>query len=165
LAVLKAGNVALPAELTTGLDGLDYHPCLALLVVLDEPSAVPPEGLATPTAAIRWMADNAKKGISPGVAAAVTIHATADFAAAHYTKSEAEVAALLLPAAQAWLRGNVVSATLHRWRFSEPKTTYGEPFVWQPGIGLGFAGDAFGGPKVEGAALSGLALARQLTGG
>jgi renalase len=165
LAVLKAGQVNLPDELAAGLAGLGYHPCLALLVVLDEPSAVPPEGLAAPTASIRWMADNTKKGISPGVAAAVTIHATPDFAEANYAKSEAEVAALLLPDAQAWFRGNVVSATLHRWRFSEPRSTYREPFVWQDDVGLGFAGDAFGGPKVEGAALSGLGLARRLTAG
>ena len=56
----------------------------------------------------------------------------------------------------------MVSTTLHRWKFSEPKTTHAERCVWLPDVALGFAGDAFGGPKVEGAALSGLALAAQV---
>lgn len=70
------------------------------------------------------------------------------------------MAALLLPEVQPWLCGSVVSTTLHRWRYSEPKTTHPEPCVWLPDLALGFAGDAFGGPKVEGAGSSGLALAR-----
>ena len=62
-----------------------------------------------------------------------------------------------------WLGAPVVSATLHRWKFSEPKTIHPERCVWLSELGLGFAGDAFGGPRVEGAALSGLALAALLS--
>jgi predicted NAD/FAD-dependent oxidoreductase len=162
LALLKAGKVNLPADVFTALAPLTYHPCLVILVVLDEVSALPVEGLAPVGGSIRWLADNTKKGISPGVAAAVTIQANPAFAAAHYEKSEAEIAALLLPEAQAWLRGRVVSTTLHRWRYSEPKATHPEPCIWRPELALGLVGDAFGGPKVEGAALSGLSLARRL---
>jgi renalase len=160
LALLKAGGVTLPVDVESDLTGLGYHPCLALLVVLNEPSAVPAEGLAPPDGSIRWLADNTKKGISPGVAAAVTLHARQEFSAAHYANSASEVAALLLPEARPWLRGQVVSATLHRWRYSEPKATHRTPCVWLPELTLGFTGDAFGGPKVEGAGSSGLALAR-----
>lgn len=162
LALLDAGGVMLPDGIRPALDRLTYHPCLALLAVLAGPSALPLEGLALTEGPVRWLADNVKKGIAHGVPAAVTIHAAPDFSAANYTTSEAEVAALLLPAVAAHLGAPVTSTTLHRWKFSEPKATHPERCVWLPELGLGFAGDAFGGPKVEGAALSGLALARAL---
>jgi len=159
LTLLKAGGIMLPAELQASLDVLTYHPCLALLVVLAGPSAVPAEGLALGTGPVRWVADNVKKGVAQDVPAALTIHAAPAFSEEHYARSEAEVAALLLPSVSPWLGAPVVSATLHRWKFSEPKVTHAERCVWLPELGLGLAGDAFGGPKVEGAALSGLALA------
>ena len=163
LTLLDAGGVALPTAPRAELDRLTYHPCLALLVVLDAPSAVPAEGFAPAAGRIRWIADNTKKGISPGVAAAVTIHGAAEFSAANYTAPEPEIAAQLLAAAREWLgAGQVVSTTLHRWKFSEPKATHPERSMWLPELGLGFAGDSFGGPKVEGAALSGLDLAARL---
>jgi predicted NAD/FAD-dependent oxidoreductase len=163
LALLDAGAVALPADTRAALDRLTYHPCLALLAVLDGPSAVPVEGVAPTEPPLRWVADNTKKGVSPGVPAAVTIHAAPEFSTAHYTAPEPEVTAALLAAARPWLgSAGVVATALHRWKFSEPKATHPERSLWLPELGLGFAGDSFGGPKVEGAALSGLDLAARL---
>jgi renalase len=162
LAVLKAGEVILPERTAKELGALQYHPCLALLVTLAGPSAVPAEGLALEDGPVRWIADNVKKGITQNAPAAVTIHASAEFAATNYGLPETEVAARLLPVVEQWLGAAVVSTTLHRWKFSEPKTTHAERCVWLPELTLGFAGDAFGGPKVEGAVLSGLALAEMV---
>lgn len=162
LAVLKAGEVTLPGSEEKALGALQYHPCLALLVTLAGPSAVPADGVALTEGPVRWIADNVKKGIAQNAPAAVTIHASAEFAQANYGMPEAEVAARLLPAVEGMLGAAVVSMTLHRWKFSEPKTTHAERCVWLPELTLGFAGDAFGGPKVEGAVLSGLALAEKV---
>ncbi len=163
LALLKAGEFTLPADVAAPLEALAYHPCLALLVTLAGPSAVPAEGVTLSEGPVRWIADNVKKGVAQPTPAAVTIHASAEFSAANYGLPEAEVAALLLPAVQSWLgEAAVVSTTLHRWKFSEPKTTHAERCVWLPELKVGFAGDAFGGPKVEGAVLSGLALAEKV---
>jgi renalase len=160
LAILDAGDVVLPAELHARLRAITYHPCLALLVVLDGSSDVPVEGVAPDSGPLRWIGDNVKKGISPQVPAAVTLHASAAFSTQHYGRPEAEVSALLLEAARPWFAGRgVVTTTLHRWKFSEPRTEFGEPCVWLPELTLGLAGDGFGGARVEGAALSGLALA------
>jgi predicted NAD/FAD-dependent oxidoreductase len=162
LALLNAGGVRLPEPLADDLAMLDYHPCLALLLVLDAPSRVPAAGTVPPRGNIRWLADNTRKGIAPGVPAALTIHTTPDFARIHYAKSEAEIAALLQPDLAPWINGGIVSATLHRWRYSEPRLTFREPSLWLPDLNLGLAGDAFGGPKVEGAVRSGLDLAARL---
>jgi predicted NAD/FAD-dependent oxidoreductase len=163
LAILKAGEFTMPEEVAPSLQALTYHPCLALLVVLAGPSAVPAEGVALNEGPVRWLADNVKKGVAQNPSGAVTVHASAEFSAAHYGLPEAEVAALLLRAVDRWLGAHVVSTTLHRWKFSEPKTTHPERCVWLPEVGLGFAGDAFGGPKVEGAVLSALALAEKVS--
>jgi renalase len=162
LGVLSAGECALPPEINASLQALTYHPCLALLVVLDGPSALPAEGLVLTEGPVRWLADNVKKGVVQSARAAVTIHASAAFSETNYGRPEAEIVSMLLSAVQERLGGGVVSTALHRWKFSEPKTTHAERSVWLADIGLGFAGDAFGGPKVEGAALSGLALAARV---
>lgn len=162
LALLDAGGATLPGALRNALNLLTYHPCLALLVTLDGPSRVPAEGLSPTFGPLRWIADNRAKGVAPAVPAAVTLHADPEFSAAHYPAPEDEVARKLLPFAEPWLGARVTSATLHRWKFSEPKATHPERSIWLPAVNLGFAGDAFGGPRVEGAALSALDLARRL---
>jgi renalase len=163
LALLQAGAVPLPAALAGEIAALDYRPCLALLLLLDGPATVPAGGVALETGPVRWLADNTAKGVSPGPGAALTVHTTAEFAAAHYTKTETEVFALLEAGLGPWLgNSRVVTTALHRWRYSEPRRTHQAPAVWLPELQLGLAGDAFGGPKVEGAVRSGLALAASM---
>jgi renalase len=163
LALLQAGGVVLKEPLAAQLAQVSYHPCLALLVVLAGPSAVPVEGVAPKSGLLRWVADNAKKGLSPEEQGAVTLLATPEFSAANYGRPEEEIRELMMPAAREWLgQAAVVSTALHRWRYSEPVGTWPEPCVWLPELALGLAGDAFGGPRVEGAALSGLALAARI---
>lgn len=165
LALLEAGSTELPAALRAELGALTYHPCLALLFGLDGPSAVPNDGVAREAGPVRWVADNAKKSGDLSGPGRVTVHASPEFSAAHYTATVEEVAAKLRPEVEALLGAAVMTTTLHRWKFSQPVKTYRERCVWLPEWGLGLAGDAFGGPKVEGAALSGLALASAVTAG
>lgn len=72
LALFDEG--ALPPDLLEELRSLRYAPCLALLVTLRGSSAVPVGGVALGGEPVRWIADNTKKGIAPGVPAAVTVH-------------------------------------------------------------------------------------------
>lgn len=161
LALLAHGGVVLPGPLAESLARLTYHPCLALLVLLDGPSTIPVEGITPASGPLRWVADNGKKGVGSSATAAVTLQANAEFSRRHYQDEEAQVAELLLPFARDWFGGaREVTVALHRWKFSEPAAQYPNPCVWLPEFNLGFAGDAFGGPKIEGAARSGLALAR-----
>ncbi len=161
LALLKAGGVHLAEETLASLGKVKYRPCLALLATLAGPSLVPPEGVALEKGPVRWLADNTKKGIAGGPAA-VTIHASPEFSEINYAASERDVAAKLVPEVAKWLGAPVLSAVVHRWKFAEPTVLFPQRCLWLPSVSLGFAGDGFGGPSVEGAALSGLTLAEKV---
>ena len=136
------------------------------MLTLAGPSAVPAGGLAPDDGGpVRWIADNTTKGVSPGVPAAVTVHFSPDFSAANYDRTDAEVLALAGPTIGKWLGSEITGTALHRWRYSEPKSRHREPCVWLPDLRLGMAGDAIGGPRVEGAATSAFALADRMAGG
>ncbi len=158
LALLAAGEFVLPEGLATALAAVRYDPCLALLVTLAGRSRMPAGGVRREAGAIRWAADNQAKGVSPNTAA-VTLHLSPDFSAAHYARTETEVLELVRAEAEEVIGAPIAAATLHRWRYSHVSAGHAEPCVWLPEARLGFAGDAFGGPRVEGAAMSGLALA------
>ena len=50
---------------------------------------------------------------------------------------------------------------VHRWRFATPTQAMGELCLWDPGLRLGACSDWCAGGRVEGAFLSGLALAEK----
>lgn len=159
LALLAAGGVHLPAEVRAALEVIRYAPCLAALAVLDGPSRVPPPGgLRLAGEPLAWLADNRLKGIS--AEPAVTLHAGPEFSRAHFDGDLAAAGRLMIEAAQRWLGAEVKELQVHRWRYALPEVLHPERClaVASPGP-LVFAGDAFGGPRVEGAVLSGLAAA------
>ncbi len=158
-AVLISSGLGLP----DGLRGADYDRTLALLAVLDRPSGVaPPGGVQLSEGVFSFVADNQQKGIS--AVPALTLHATAEWSAAHWDNDRDGTESALLDAALRWVGGaTVITSQVKRWRFATPRTTWPEPclVLGDPGSIL-FAGDAFAGPRVEGAALSGLAAGRAL---
>ena len=142
---------------------LVYDPCIALLLRTELDSRIPPPGglqLGGPD--IRWIADNTQKGISPH-APALTIHTTPAFSQANWDTSAETIADALLPQLSDWLEGPVLEYQIHRWRYSQPQQVYpGESLLVAGPPPLVFAGDVFGGPRVEGAALSGLSAGESL---
>ena len=164
LQLLDAGEVALPERIRGDLEQINYAPCLALLAQLSSGSVIPePGGLWCSGEPIAWMADNQRKRISAAPGSAVTIHAGPEFSRIHWDAPEDGVTAALVAVAAPWLGSAPVQTQLHRWRYSLPLRLHPERCVVlrQPAP-LVFAGDAFGGPRVEGAALSGLAAGTAL---
>lgn len=159
LALLDKSGVKLEGETRQALDIIDYEPCFALLVLLDGPSGIPePGGLWPGSQAISWMADNQQKGISS--VPALTIHGSPEFSKEHFDDDPEEVATLLLKEAGRWLGSGVSGYEMRLWPYSIPVHMHSEATLFNANPGpLAFAGDAFAGPRVEGAALSGLAAA------
>lgn len=163
-ALLQRSDFQWPAGLQAELRPLDYHPCLALLVTLNKPSGIPKPGfLEFQEGPLRWMADNQRKGISPNNPS-VTIHAAPELSRSHFDVDETFVAQQLLEAAKPWVPDAIIQNwQLKKWRYSQPVQTDVKLFrIAHTDPVLLLAGDAFGGPRVEGAALSGLAAADYL---
>jgi predicted NAD/FAD-dependent oxidoreductase len=146
------------------LEQVRYEKGLAALVRLKGASAVPAPGCLKPeTGALVWIADNQQKGISPEPA--LTLHASAAFAEEHWDSPDAERGGLMLAAAEQWLGSEVAEFSCHRWGYTLPLNPYEKDCYRNAALNLTLAGDAFGGPRVEGAALSGIAAAEEILAG
>jgi predicted NAD/FAD-dependent oxidoreductase len=161
-SLLVTAGVELPAELIRG----DYDRTIALLATLDRSSALQaPGGLQHPTEQLSFVTDNVRKGISE--VPALTVHAGASWSEAHWSDDHDTLSTALTEAAAPYIGDAVVTAAqVKKWRFATPRTIWPER-CWQPpddSAPVVLAGDAFGGPKVEGAVLSGLAAAAALLG-
>lgn len=162
LALLSAGEIELDPAMRTRLEAIQYERCLAVMAVLKAPSLIPPPGgLAPASGPVSWIADNQLKGIS--AEPAVTLHASHEFSLAHWDEDRMESGRMLLEASRPWLGAEVVSYQVHGWRYSKPLQVDAHPCaLLQASPPLVMAGDAFAGPRVEGAALSGFAAAETL---
>ncbi|MGJ8651971.1 MAG: NAD(P)/FAD-dependent oxidoreductase [Opitutaceae bacterium] len=160
LALLDTTGMDYAGEQKAALQSVRYDKGLATLAILDGHSGLSaPGGMKLHESPLTWIADNQQKGISPDVSA-ITIHADADFAEAHWDSPNEVRGPLMLEAAMPYLKSNVVEYNCHRWGFTIPVNPLPEPYFCNSNLKLTLAGDAFGGPRVEGAALSGIAAAQ-----
>jgi hypothetical protein len=162
LALLAAGGVTLEASKREQLEALEYEPCLAVMAVLKGEANVPKPGfIRFDSGPVGWIADNQAKGIS--AVSAVTIHATPAFSLEHQEDDRQKMGQHLLEVAAPWLGSEAAEFQVHAWRYARPKHEQDHPcLILNQSPALLIAGDAFGGPRVEGAALSGWAAADAL---
>jgi renalase len=162
LALLDAGGVALEASMREQLEAVEYEPCMAVMATLNGESNIPQPGfLRFDAGPIAWIADNHAKGIS--AVSAVTIHAASAFSLEHWEDDRQKMGQRLLELAAPWLGSEVAEFQVHAWRYARPKQEQEHPYlILNQSPPLLIAGDAFGGPRVEGAALSGWAAAEAL---
>jgi predicted NAD/FAD-dependent oxidoreductase len=155
-ALLVTADIELPESMMR----TEYDRTICLLAVLNQSSAVAsPGGLQNPDDTFSFVADNAIKGISSAVA--LTLHANPQFSLEHWDAPPQDVHDLLLKQAKPWIGdATVVTSQVKKWRLATPLTIWPERHWANEMIVL--AGDAFGGPKIEGAALSGLSAANYL---
>ena len=163
LSLLDDSLIPLPLEVRFSLEEIEYHPCIAVLALLEKPSKIPvPGGIALEDDALVWLGDNYQKGISPK-GYAVTIHANHQFSDYYWDSDDAEIAYKLFIAAADYLDSPVISYQVHRWRYSVPKTFYNQPCLTLLELPLVMAGDAFVAPTIEGAVTSGIAAAQSIS--
>lgn len=168
LALLDRSGVELPAVARSTLGLIQYGPCLCGLFAIEGTALLPSPGvLQRPDAPISWIADNRQKGISPE-AGVLTVHMGIAAAEARWHQEDAAILAWMWAEVSPWLDTEATfgAARLIRWREAIPLRVHPDPYfsVETLPAPLLFAGDAFAGPRVEGAALSGMAAANALLG-
>jgi len=168
LVLASSGSYTLPDGARRHLEAVSYDPCLALMILLADSTGVPePGGMQIKGEPLDWIGDNRRKGISE--APAVTVHAGPRWSRSHFEDDETEIVDAMISRASDYLGTDlspaIVETSLARWRYSWVTNPHPEPCLVASGSPpLLFCGDAFGQPKVEGAAISGLAAADHLLG-
>jgi renalase len=166
LDLLNKGNSQLTSGIIERLQKIQYESCIAVMAVLDATSTLEdPGALAIDEGPIAWISDNHKKGASP--LPALTIHASGEFSQANFNRDRNEVGKELIELARPLFGSAPVSDfQVHGWLYSKPTTTDDEAsFLLSEDLEmppLVLAGDAFAGPRFEGAVLSGWSAAEQL---
>lgn len=166
LALLDAGGVQLAANNRWALEQIAYAPCLCGLFLIEGAVRLSePGALQQPDAPISWIADNQRKGISPEVRI-ITVHA-GEALSRELWEAESFVALKHLQAALEPLLGKsavIREVQLKHWRYANPTSIHPQRCLMAQNLPpLVFAGDAFDGPRVEGAALSGWAAATEIS--
>ncbi len=155
--------IAAELDIAPAARAIAYDPTIALLLVLDGPSAVPePGGVQDADETFSFVSDNARKKIS--AVPALTLHVGAEKSRAWWDLGPPALERQLRGAATPWIgSARVIETQVKRWRYATPTTTWPEPaLVIETHPPVVLAGDAFAGPKIEGAVRSGLAAAAEL---
>jgi renalase len=171
LDLCSNGWLPIPEEVEEALKLVSYASCLALLVSFEGSSLLgEPGGLqlgVNDDPVFSFVADNRLKGISD--VGALTLHVNDSVSSERYDLDDSDTRAYLLAEAKRFLGDALpIEVELKKWRYARPLVGHPDACVSVApieGTQLIFAGDAFGGAKVEGAALSGLAAAQAVLHG
>lgn len=159
--LLKNSELAVGSSVFEALESIVYLPCIAVMALVNTAPELPASGNITfENGEIAWIADNAKKGIS--VPQTVTIHASAEYSKLRFEDDLNAVRDELLTLASPYISAEkIIEKQIHRWRYSLADKRYAEPFL-SVNDTLLLGGDGFGIGNVEGAFLSGIAMANSL---
>ena len=139
-------------------------PCWAVMAAFDRPLGIAENAIRDPDAAISWAARNSAKPGRKGEEAWV-LHASPKRSRDVLDLPGEEVAPLLLADffGQAGIDAiEPIHCVAHRWLYAMPETVEGAPARYDAEKQIGIAGDYLHSPRVEGAFLSGRALAQQV---
>ncbi|MGV3608516.1 MAG: NAD(P)/FAD-dependent oxidoreductase [Planctomycetaceae bacterium] len=150
-------------SLTEKTDRVQMQPCWAILLELSQPSNIPYDGAFVQESPLSWIARNSSKPQRRTSPETWVLHASPEWSQENLEQPADEVKESLLAAFHE-ATGHVTTgkATAHRWRYSRPATSLTESYLLDSANKLGACGDWCNGSRVEGAFLSGLALAEQL---
>jgi len=165
LEILDDGATTLEEADKTALEKITYDPSLTAMFLVDGRVTLPlPGAVQRKNANIAWVADNKVKGVSPD-ATVVTVQANGQYSVQMWNAPDERILNALRTQIELYLDASttIIESQLKRWKYAAPVEVYPErALVAADTPPLVFGGDAFGGPRTEGAALSGLAAAEAM---
>ncbi len=114
---------------------------------------------------ISWIADNRRKGISPH-STVITAHANPTLSRRLYDEPDDAIIPIFEEALDASTApdSRIEQIQIKRWRYALPLVLHPDRYLKATDLPpLFFGGDAFGGPRVEGAALSGISIGEAIS--
>ncbi|QDT09256.1 FAD-dependent oxidoreductase [Stieleria marina] len=139
--------------------------CWAVMLATDTTSALDFDAAFVQHSPLSWIALNNTKPGRDGDQSAWTLHATAEWTEQHINASAAEVEELLVNEfwnAVGLSPSKPVHAQAHLWRFALPQNPLPTSCLFDRDLQIGACGDWCGGPRVEGAFLSGMSMAGRI---
>lgn len=141
----------------------EMSPCWAVMAVFEHSLPLDWDGAFVEDAPLAWvMRDSAKPGRP--AAECWVLHAGPAWTREHLEQDRSTIPAPLLDVfgQVTGVTTKAVQAVAHRWRYALPEEPLTLPYLLDDGAGLAACGDWCGGPRVEGAWLSGHSLGRTL---
>ena len=135
--------------------------CWAVMLRPGAPLDLPFDAAFVNDGPLRWVARNGSKPGRDGQET-WTLHASSAWSEAHIEDDSDSVTQALVDAFEALGGSAPASCTAHRWRYAITDSAVDGGCLWHPADGLGMCGDWLNGGRVEGAWLSGRALAEQM---
>jgi photolyase PhrII len=152
-------------EMVTPLSNVEMEPCWCLMLQFGCPLPASWNGAFVNTGTIRWIARNATKPGRTTQGDSIVIHATSDWSRENLEQDATLVQTELLREfwkVTGFKEQQPLAFYSHRWRYAIPSKSYPDRYIAQRDNTLLACGDWAGGPKVEGAFLSGCAVAGQI---
>lgn len=159
LAKVAPELAAIPASVRS-------EPCWAVMAAFSERLPVEADSLRDASAAVSWAARNSAKPHRTGRECWV-LHASPARSRELIDLPKEEAGPVLLADFFAQMGTQPVAPihlAAHRWLYAMPEAVKGEPARYDGATGIGIAGDYLHSPRVEGAWISGLALAHKVLG-
>jgi renalase len=140
----------------------DMQGCWAAMLAFPEPLGLSYDAAFVQHSPLAWIARNYSKPQRDAGSECWVLHASPTWTASCLDDDQTVVLSKLLEHFWMATRAKPHSpryAAAHRWRYAIPPSPLLSPFLFDSALHIGACGDWCGGPRVEGAFLSGLAIA------
>jgi len=154
--LLKASRELSQRAAATKMSG-----CWAAMLAFDKPTELSFDGAFVHNSPLSWIARNSNKP-ERGDRETWVLHASPDWTDQHIDEDANVVQRKLIDALSAATRSALptpIWSACHRWRYAIPLEPLEDRCLFDETLRLGACGDWCNGPRVEGAFLSGLAIA------
>lgn len=152
-------------ELSTIAQQVKMTGCWAVMLAFEKSLGLPFDAAFVEESPLSWIACNSSKPGRNDNGETWVLHASPEWSEAHLEQQPDEVLAPLISAFWQSTGCAPLPSTFHsahRWRYALPSDPLSERCLFDPELRIGACGDWCGGPRVEGAFMSGYELAERI---